>query len=80
MGSFAFGTFVGLVGAGAATLGFSGIESTLTPVALGVVTIGTLAIATGAAMLVNETRLALQAAGTFALGQDHPDAAAICEM
>jgi len=60
VGSFAFGTFLGLIGAGIGTLGLGGAEPVFTGLALGAVTIGTLAIAAGAAMLVHETRMALR--------------------
>ena len=59
VGSFAFGSFAGLIGAAMQTLGISAIEPFLTAAALGVVMIGTLSITTGAAMLVIETRLAI---------------------
>jgi hypothetical protein len=57
--SFAFGSFAGLIGTGLETLKYEGVGPSFTAVALGAVTIGTLAIATGAALLVHETRLAL---------------------
>ncbi len=60
IGSFAFGTFAGLLGAGIERLGYHDLEAVITPIALGVVTVGTLSIATGAAMLVHETRMALK--------------------
>ncbi len=60
VGSFAFGTFSGLLGVGIERIGYPGLEAIITPIALGVVTVGTLSIATGAAMLVHETRLALK--------------------
>lgn len=59
VGAFAFGSFSGLVGAGLHTFGVDGAEPVLTAAALGLVMIGTLAIASGAAMLVIETRLAI---------------------
>jgi hypothetical protein len=59
VGSFAFGTFAGLLGVGIERIGYPNLEAVITPIALGVVTVGTLSIATGAAMLVHETRLAL---------------------
>jgi hypothetical protein len=59
VGTFAFGSFAGLVGAGLKTLGIEGAEAYLTATALGVVMIGTLSIAAGAVMLVIETRLAI---------------------
>jgi threonine dehydratase len=60
VGSFAFGSFAGLVGTGLATLGREGLEPLATAVALIAVTIGTLAIAAGAALLVHETQLAIR--------------------
>ena len=59
VGSFAFGSFAGLLGAGMQTFGIQGVEPFLTAAALGVVMIGTLAITAGAVMLVIETRLAI---------------------
>jgi hypothetical protein len=60
VGAFAFGSFAGLIGSGVETLGWGGSGPYFTAVALGVVTVGTLAIATGAVLLVLETRLALR--------------------
>src|SRR5579883_594310 len=60
VGSFASGTFSGLVGAATEHFGFTGIAAALTGLALVAVTFGTLAIAAGAVMLVAESRLALQ--------------------
>ena len=63
VGSFAFGTFAGLLGQGLGHVGLGGLEPYFTGLALIVVTIGTLAIAAGAAMLVVETRLGLKGLG-----------------
>lgn len=63
VGSFAFGTFIGLIGAAVEHFGYEQSGADFTGLALGVVTIGTLAIATGAVMLVMETRMALKSMG-----------------
>jgi hypothetical protein len=63
VGSFAFGTFTGLVGAAVEHLLYEWLAPYFTAVSLGFVMIGTLAIATGAVMLVIETRLAHSALG-----------------
>jgi hypothetical protein len=60
VGSFASGTFTGLIGAAFEHFGYTRIASIFTGVALSLVTVGTLAIATGAVMLVAESRLALR--------------------
>ena len=60
VGSFAFGTFSGLVGAAMEHFGLTAVAAALTALALAAVTVGTLAIATGAVMLVAESRMALQ--------------------
>jgi hypothetical protein len=60
VGSFASGTFSGLVGAAMEHFGLTGIAAALTGLALAAVTVGTLAIAAGAVMLVAESRMALQ--------------------
>lgn len=60
VGSFAFGTFSGLLGTGLEHFGYDGIAFAFTGLALGVVAIGTLAIATGAVMLVVESRITVR--------------------
>jgi len=58
--SFASGTFLGLVGAAIEHFEHGGVSLLFTGLALGAVMIGTLAIATGAVMLVSESRLSLR--------------------
>ena len=70
VGAFAFGSFAGLIGSGAETLGWAKSGPFFTAVALGVVTVGTLAIAHGAVLLVLETRLAMKGLTIEAAGHD----------
>lgn len=60
VGSFASGTFTGLIGAAVEHFGFERVAPYFTAAALGLVAVGTLSIATGAVMLVMESQLALR--------------------